>query len=164
MENEGVPWPDQEWSEIIPGLWQGGHIYRINGLPFSTDLTGQGFEFIVSLHIDPGMPKSVPGPEVEHLVYEIRDGLVLPEDEAMLHNLAEQVSAAVSLGMKTLVRCQAGYNRSGLVVALALIKRGYRPDDAIRLLRERRSSWVLCNPAFVDYLKRQEPSNADVAD
>lgn len=159
----GPPWPDHEWNEIIPGLWQGGHVYRVNGLPFHTDLTGQGFEFVVSLHTESWMTKSVPGPEAEHLVYEIPDGPVFADDEETLHDLAEQVNAAVDLGMKTLVRCQAGYNRSGLIVAMALIKRGYQPADAIALLREKRSSWALCNPRFVDYLLQMEPGNADVA-
>lgn len=52
----------------------------------------------------------------------------------------------------TLVHCQAGLNRSGLVAATALILAGAAPADAIALLRERRSPAVLCNTSFEQWL------------
>jgi len=55
-------------------------------------------------------------------------------------------------GKRVLIRCQAGLNRSGLVMALVLIRDGYEPADAIKLMREKRSSWVLCNKNFERYL------------
>lgn len=56
------------------------------------------------------------------------------------------------LDAPTLVHCQAGLNRSSLVTALALIRSGSTPADAIALLREKRSPAVLCNPAFEQWL------------
>ena len=56
----------------------------------------------------------------------------------------------------TLVHCQAGLNRSGLVAATALILDGMAPDLAIRLLREKRSDAVLCNRHFENWLLREE--------
>lgn len=49
---------------------------------------------------------------------------------------------------KTLIHCQAGLNRSGLVAALALCRLGMKPQEAIDLLRSKRSPAVLCNKAF----------------
>lgn len=51
-----------------------------------------------------------------------------------------------------LVHCQAGLNRSGLVAALSLVKRGMAAGDAINLLRESRSPMVLCNEHFESWL------------
>ena len=56
-------------------------------------------------------------------------------------------------GKKFLVRCQAGWNRSGLVTALALMKDGQKAKDAIDLIRARRSPHALCNEDFVGYLE-----------
>jgi protein-tyrosine phosphatase len=53
---------------------------------------------------------------------------------------------------KTLVHCQAGLNRSGLVAAVALMKLGRTADEAIKLLRDSRSPMVLCNDTFVSQL------------
>lgn len=55
----------------------------------------------------------------------------------------------------TLVHCQAGLNRSGLVAALVLVKGGFVANgaEAIALLREKRSPAVLCNPTFERYVR-----------
>lgn len=55
----------------------------------------------------------------------------------------------------TLVHCQAGLNRSALIASLVLVKRGRTPEDAIALLREKRSPAVLCNTVFEEYVLRQ---------
>lgn len=52
----------------------------------------------------------------------------------------------------TLVHCQAGLNRSGLVAARALTLDGMNAADAIALLREKRSPAVLCNRSFESWL------------
>ena len=52
----------------------------------------------------------------------------------------------------TLVHCQAGLNRSGLVAATALILEGMDPAEAIYLLREKRSPAVLCNRTFASWV------------
>lgn len=53
----------------------------------------------------------------------------------------------------TLVHCQAGLNRSGLLTALALmLGGGWEAEDAIAELRKRRSPAVLCNQHFVEFL------------
>lgn len=52
----------------------------------------------------------------------------------------------------TLVHCQAGLNRSGLIAAMVLVLLERSPADAIALLREKRSPAVLCNRAFEAWL------------
>ena len=67
--------------------------------------------------------------------------------------LAQAAGEALDEGRKVLVRCYHGYNRSGLVVAHALVRRGHATEEAIRLIRSRRSPWALHNELFVDYLR-----------
>jgi protein-tyrosine phosphatase len=67
--------------------------------------------------------------------------------------LVPRVVDALKENKKVLVRCQAGYNRSGLVVALVLLRLGYTADDAIALIREKRSEHALCNELFVEYIQ-----------
>ncbi len=50
------------------------------------------------------------------------------------------------------MRCRSGYNRSGLVVAQALVEPGVGSAGAVRLVRARRSPWALHNGLFVEYL------------
>lgn len=52
----------------------------------------------------------------------------------------------------TLVHCQAGLNRSSLVVARALILGGMPPRTAIEQIRRKRSPVCLCNPSFETWL------------
>jgi len=68
-----------------------------------------------------------------------------------LHALADYV-AAVSKIAPTLVHCQAGLNRSGLIVCLALMKDGMTANEAINLLRSQRSEVCLSNATFEKYL------------
>jgi protein-tyrosine phosphatase len=65
------------------------------------------------------------------------------------------VHKAWKQGDKVLIRCQAGWNRSGLITALVLIKDGMDPAAAIDLIRERRSPSALCNRSFAAWLVEQ---------
>lgn len=77
-------------------------------------------------------------------------------DSADVPDVTEAVNAAYDTwkaGGKVLIHCQAGLNRSGLTAALVLMADGYTADDAIRLLRDKRSPVVLCNQAFERFLR-----------
>ena len=76
-------------------------------------------------------------------------------DELMVVNAGHLVSWAMDRG-PVLVHCQAGLNRSNLVAAYALMLRGRTADEAITLLRERRSPAVLCNRTFESWLRANE--------
>jgi len=126
-------------SHVEGNLWQGGCIDGVE-LP-------EGVKYVVSLY--PWgqyiLPEGCHRDEIE--MYDMGE---LP-DLKQLHEIAEKVNEYRAKGT-TLVHCQAGLNRSGLVAALALHKTGMKAADAIALLREKRSPLVLCNRAFHDYL------------
>jgi protein-tyrosine phosphatase len=52
-----------------------------------------------------------------------------------------------------LVHCQAGLNRSSLVVGRALMLDGMSAPEAIWHVRKMRSPACLCNQTFEDYLR-----------
>ncbi|MFJ9695272.1 protein phosphatase [Kitasatospora sp. NPDC101183] len=141
--------PSEPWSRIAPGLWMGGHYYTPPGGELELAVVGGEFDLVVSLFTLPGHG---PAPGVEHLVREVPDDLLTPAQLRAVREAAEATAEAVRRGRRTLVRCHSGYNRSGLVVAQALMTLGRDAGEAVRLVRERRSPWALNNPVFVDYL------------
>lgn len=152
-----VPFDDERWNEIIPGLFMGGHAYdpiqKFSSVPRAVVVTDE-FDAVVSLFR--GAAVCGPSAGVPHIVYEINDDKEHGLDSGdlfMVELVADLVADAVKAGKKVLVRCEAGYNRSGLVVAFALMKMGYRPDGAINLIREKRSRHALCNEHFVKYIQ-----------
>lgn len=52
-----------------------------------------------------------------------------------------------------LVCCWSGYNRSGLVAALVMKKGGVGGQEAIDLLKERRSMWALNNNLYCQIIR-----------
>ncbi|WP_030242524.1 protein-tyrosine phosphatase family protein [Streptomyces sp. NRRL S-350] len=149
QKERDAPGPSEPWTEIAPGLWMGGHYYTLpGGEPERAVVKGE-FDLVVSLFTLPGHG---PAPGVEHVVREVPDGPLSPGQLLAVQEAAWLTAAAVRRGCRTLVRCHAGYNRSGLVVAQALVDLGHGTDEAVRLVRERRSPRALNNPVFVDYL------------
>lgn len=145
----GVPFAEHPWDEIIPRLWMGGHDYTVAGDALLPVVVADQFDLVISLFQRPGHG---PFPGVEHLALDIPDGRLDDEQLDAVIRLADRAAKATCFGQQVLVRCQAGYNRSGLVVAYALVALGYAPTQAIDLIRRRRSSWALHNEAFVGYL------------
>jgi len=41
-------------------------------------------------------------------------------------------------------------------MALVLMKEGFTPEQAITVIREKRSEWALCNTSYVNYLNSLE--------
>lgn len=58
-----------------------------------------------------------------------------------------------SLSELLALHCEMGVNRSNLFAAAALVVSGMNVQDAIKLLRERRSPHVLMNQHFEDFLR-----------
>ncbi|MFF0739628.1 protein phosphatase [Streptomyces sp. NPDC004111] len=143
------PEPRAPWDEIVPGLWMGGHYWDGPAGEALPAVVHDEFDLVVSLFTRPGHG---PSPDVEHLVGEIPDDPLNAEQLATVQELAEAVARAVRAGRVTLVRCSAGYNRSGLVVAQALVELGHVPAEAIGLVRRKRSAQALNNATFEGYL------------
>ncbi|MFE7328024.1 protein phosphatase [Streptomyces sp. NPDC057565] len=148
-KSRGIPEPQAPWNEIVPGLWMGGH-YWMDGLgEVHQAVVDREFELVISLFT---RPDHGPAPDVDHQVAEIPDDLLTSAQLSTVQQLAWYAARSVGDGHRTLVRCNAGFNRSGLLVGQALIELGYEPTTAIDLIRQRRSPWALNNRIFEEYL------------
>ncbi|MFJ8443446.1 protein-tyrosine phosphatase family protein [Kitasatospora griseola] len=146
--DRGTSEPETPWNEVAPGLWMGGHHWRDPAGQRHPVRVDSEFELVVSLFTAPGHG---PAPGVEHFVAEVPDGPLDAEQLAAVQAAATHTATAVATGRRVLVHCRSGYNRSGLVVAQALVELGAHPAEAIRRVRTRRSPWALHNDLFVAY-------------
>ena len=153
-EYEDFSYDEPTWSEILPNLWQGGTGERddfseTSYAPRATpEVTAKHFDFVATLY---AWAKPADW-FVREYRYGFYDGNLTDASLDELHAVAEMAHAEWKRGSRVLIRCQAGWNRSGLVMALVLMKEGYTADDAIDLIRERRTKYALCNETFVEYL------------
>ena len=148
-----IGWDFPLWSEILPGLWLGG-TDDDDTIETGVDtykprmITKDDFDTVVTLY-------SWAQP-VDWLVEEVRYGFYDSEighiDFSAVERAADFAYQAWKSGKRILIRCQAGINRSSLVMAHVLMKDRYTAREAIDLMREKRSKAVLLNKHFVDYL------------
>lgn len=157
-------WPDYSPDQILPGLFQGGtqdeevlgfpapagHYARLGhrgGVTYP-GYSNYPFDLVVTLYAD-----AQPAPwGVREYRFGFPDGPITYDDAQEAIELAQLAHRAWSRGQTVLIRCQAGVNRSGLVSALVLMLDGYRAEEAIALLRQRRSPVVLSNRDFERWL------------
>jgi len=141
----------QLWSEILPGLWQGG-----------TDDSdwidsGRGRGQITRFDFDSVFTFFGAANPADYGVYETRfafyDGDLTDVDvDVDLMPIVELAHRHWKAGRKVLIRCQAGLNRSGLVMALVLMREGFSAQEAIDLIRAKRSEIALFNKTFERWL------------
>lgn len=138
------------WSEILPDLWMGGTAFadEVGRTRLQPVITPAHFQTVITLYSE--------AQPVDHYVKEIRLGFF---DHDHIDVDREDLAQAVhvghsdwSRGRRVLVRCQAGWNRSGLVTALILMRHGHTPPSAIDLIRSQRSGYALGNSAFEQWL------------
>lgn len=138
------------WNEIVPGLWMGGTGIdeELSSGPQAAGITPDQFDTVITLYRG-ALP-------VDYYVKELRLGFYDHEhidvDPIDLGHVVVAGHGDWMRGKRVLVRCQAGWNRSGLVTALVLIRAGYDPAEAIELIREKRSAFALCNDHFASWL------------
>jgi protein-tyrosine phosphatase len=125
-------------------------IYQGARPPTGKSLTKMGFDAVVLTAVEFQPPASqYPGVKVIHAPME-DDGE--PIDPATWENAvtaAAHVDHIVRHGGRVLVTCYQGLNRSGLVVALALLMlTELHPDDIVNLIQARRPG-ALFNRRFV---------------
>jgi hypothetical protein len=156
-EPNGVPWPKNQWDEVIPNLFQGGQLWegppdrKFSDWDAQRVKVREEFDAVFSFfHGDE--PGQGPSEGVEHYRYPIPDGTLDDEELAEVRGYARVVARKVEAGDKVLVRCQAGYNRSGLVVAFALMELGYDVHEAVDLIRKARGEHALFRLVFLRYL------------
>jgi len=139
------------YSEILPRLWQGGtgdEDMISSSKVFSSVTDRHPFTAVVTL--DALAQPVIPG------VKEYRYGFL---DTAIEKSQVPNILAAADWAYEqwvaketVVIRCHAGANRSGLVMALVLMKDGKSADQAIELIRSKRAS-ALSNSAFVKWLR-----------
>lgn len=152
----GIGFVDSPWSEVAPGLWVGGHDWVSDGgHRLRTAVVTDEFDVVVSLYSRQGHG---PDDSVEHHSYRMPDAELEPQDMADVGRLADVVAARLEEGKKVLVRCQAGLNRSSLVAALALVRRGWQPQEAIDAIRAGRDQNCLFNRSFVRHIRESAPA------
>ena len=145
-----MPLCDEPWNEVVPGLFMGGHDVRSQS-PSASVVTDE-FDLVVSLTAREGYG---PAAGVEHVVARLADAVLDPTNATRVRELGAIVGVAVRDGRNVLVRCSGGLNRSGVVVAEALVQLGHTPDEAVGAVRTARGPWALTNPGFVAYLSRR---------
>ena len=89
---------------------------------------------------------------VEERRFGFPDAELIDEYLPIIIDLAHWAFTKWQSGSKVNIRCQAGLNRSGLVTALVLMMSGLSADEAINTIREKRSTYALCNGEFEHWL------------
>ena len=149
-----IDWSFPLWSEILSGLWLGGtddfDTIEYEAYAMSTrEITKKEFDAVVTLYAW--------ARPVDWLVEEMRYGFFDDNknafDDDALMRAAKFAHSSWKSGKTVLVRCQAGINRSGLVMGVVLMLEGFTADQAIHLMRTKRSSSVLINDSFEQYLR-----------
>lgn len=150
------------WSEILTGLWQGGtedwDVMGAHVLPKyerSARITIKDFATVVTLY---AAAKPVDW-HVRELRFGMWDSNLKDVDFEDIFDIVQLAHSDWLRGKKVLIRCQAGWNRSGLITALVLIREGYSAAEAITLIRQNRSEYALCNPDFVEFLYTLDPAD-----
>lgn len=127
-------------TEIAPNLWQGG---CEQGLVLPTHIN-----YVVSLY--PWERYDIRHKVRGELYIRMYDDPNQATDD--ISDIALQVHKWRQKG-QVLVHCQAGLNRSSLVVARALMFAGMSANEAIETIRAKRSTACLCNDGFESYLR-----------
>ena len=145
-----IEYPTELWSEVAKGLFMGGTADDdVDVQKTVPAIQKKDFDTVVTAYAWAN--------PCDWFVKEIRfgfyDGTMADFDPAELEDIVSMAYADWKRGKKVGVRCQAGMNRSGFLVALILMKDGYTADQAIALIREKRSKHALFNKKFVEYLK-----------
>jgi protein-tyrosine phosphatase len=139
---------------IAPNLFQGGtddldviHLAQTNNRP-RTDLP---FDAIVTMYAW-ARPADW---QIQEFRYGVPDASIKDIDLDRLRQAVEFGYDRWKQGDRVLVRCQAGLNRSGLVLALILIKDGLEPAEAINRIRDNRGPDALFNDNFHAWLLKE---------
>lgn len=140
------------YSEVLPNLFISGtldHDVLENPMNYTELLGTCPFDSVVTMY---GHARPF-GYYVREQRFGIADAEIVPLSVPEILQLADWLFSEWKMGKKVAARCQMGWNRSGLIIALVLLKEGYSADEAIALIRERRSPYALCNPHFVEFIQ-----------
>lgn len=145
---------EQLWTEVADGLWVGGTADQDTVLsardgydsPFSGphadrgEITPDEFDAVVTLYAW--------AQPVDWLVEELRWGIYdggngAGPDVDTIRDAVVWAHKRWRSGKRVLLRCQAGLSRSTFMTALVLVRDGMEVQEAVDLIREKRSSYCL---------------------
>jgi hypothetical protein len=135
-------YPVDHLAEVAPGL------AIADDTVSPTALRADGFDAIYDVY---GRGLHPPPAGAAYVVHRIDDlpWAAVPDS---VDGLANEIAGLVHAGRRVVITCSTGLDRSGLIVARALIALGHTPADAIDLVRGARGPRALSNRAFVRYL------------
>jgi len=145
-------------DQIGPGLWMGG-FPRPDGAVLRT-IREVGIQHVVTTTFErPHLPPGVTTRWVPFL------DLDLPLNMEPLGRAARDIAERIRAGQPVYVHCGHGYDRSGLVVALALreLHPALTGQEVLDLIRARRGSEALHNRRFARYIRALLPLEAEQA-
>jgi hypothetical protein len=146
------------YSEILPNLFISGTADEDvvqRGKSLQQLAEPSPFDSIVCLYSHANSA----GYYVREQRYGIADAELDEESIPEILQLADWLHAEWKQGKRVAAKCQAGLNRSSLCAALVLLKEGYGADEAINLIREKRSLHALFNPHFVKFIQEFATAN-----
>jgi hypothetical protein len=144
MEPENVvtyDYPAEPYSEVIPGL------FLASAAQSPTEMLSM-FDILVDVG---GRDRWVGDPDPRYSFHPL-DDVPFIVDAEMIHMVGERIAALVREGKHVAVNCLSGVNRSGLLVARALVELGYTPEEAIEAVRSARGPMAISNQHFVRFL------------
>lgn len=136
-----------DFTRITPNLWLGAvPMVKVN----------PEIKFIISLvgEYDKDSHYRLFHPHQQIFTTHFQDSETTFPSVGLLHGVADLINRLRDEG-QVLVHCMAGINRSGMVTALALIKSGMKPAEAVELLRSLRDRDVLSNRSFYKWILEQ---------
>lgn len=156
-----VEWPSAEYHEVLPRLFIGGHLWkgedgRNKCGKHSNMSEDASWDYVISAWFDDRHPQSFPMCDTRFVIFDDTERGLKDYIWDRIKFAVDQAAGRWRDGGKVLIRCQAGYNRSGLMMALVLMRLGLTAEDAIELLRRRRGPDVLINRVFEQYVYEHE--------
>ena len=147
------------YSEILPNLFISGtadHDVVQRGKSLKQLAEPSVFDSIVCLY-----GHANPAPYyVREQRFGVADAELDEESIPEILQLADWLHSEWKKGKRVAGKCQAGLNRSSLCVALVLLKEGYSAEEAINVIREKRSPHALFNQHFVQFIKETATKEA----
>jgi hypothetical protein len=139
------------YSEILPNLFISGTLDEDvvqRGKTIASFSEPSPFDSVVCMY---GHANPI-GYFVREQRFGIADAELSESSKPEIMQLADWLHSEWKQGKSVAGKCQAGLNRSSLIVALVLLKEGYTATEAISLIREKRSEHALFNRHFVEFI------------
>jgi hypothetical protein len=134
-------YPDESYTEVAPGLTQASAAHSPAEMLSMFDVL-----------IDVGGRDRWESEADPRYSFHPLDDVPFIADAEMIHTVGERIASLVREGKHVAVNCLSGVNRSGLLIARALVELGSTPGEAIEAVRSARGPMALSNQHFVRFL------------